>query len=84
MSTAELKLQLFREIDQLPEPQFLQARTYLLRLLSFFEKAEKQPIEAEPINGALIGKMISQDPAFAFLWDEEEYVYTDADLRVKY
>lgn len=84
MSTAELKLSLFRDIDRLPEPQFLKLQGYVQRFLSFLETAEKHSPEAESIDGLLIGKMISQDPAFAFLWDEAEDIYTDADLLEKY
>ena len=84
MSTAELKLSLFRDIDRLPEPQLLKFQKYVQYLLQFLEMPEKIPEIPEPINGALIGKMISQDPAFAFLWDEAEDVYTDADLLEKY
>ncbi|WP_460910431.1 hypothetical protein [Spirosoma areae] len=36
------------------------------------------------IRGADIQRLVEHSPAFAFLADEEEDVYTDANLKVKY
>jgi len=53
-------------------------------IITFLQDA---PVTTDPkadICGADIQQLVGQSPAFSFLLDEQEDVYTDADLKVTY
>ncbi len=53
-------------------------------IITFLQDNPNVSIPNSDVGGTDIQRLVEQSKAFAFLADEEEDVYTDADLKVKY
>ncbi len=53
-------------------------------IITFLQDNPDVSIPNADIRGADIQRLIEHSRTFAFLADEEEDIYTDADLKVKY
>ena len=53
-------------------------------IITFLQDNPDASIPNSDVHGADIQRLVEGSQAFAFLADEEEDVYTDADLKVKY
>ena len=53
-------------------------------IITFLHDNPDVSVPDADIHGADIQRLIEHNRAFAFLSDEEEDIYTDADLKVKY
>ena len=82
MNTAEIKLELFRQIDVLPENIIVELKKVVQSFLQQHHKTIK--LTDVEINGAEIQTLIDNNAAFDFLKAEDENIYSDADLKVKY
>ena len=81
MNTSEIKLELFRQIDRLPENLVMELKDVIQRFLQ--QRAEKINLTDADINGLEIQTLIQNSAAFDFLKEEED-IYSDADLKVRY
>ena len=82
MNTAEIKLELFRQIDVLPENIILELKKVVQ---SFSQQHPKTATVIDTdISGLDIQTLIENNAAFDFLKANEEDIYSDADLKVKY
>lgn len=82
MTTTEIKLELFRQIEVLPENIVVELKNVVQ---SFLQQRNKTIQSAETdVNGAEIQTLIENNPAFDFLKAAEEDIYSDADLKVTY
>lgn len=82
MNTSEIKLELFRQIDRLPENIVMELKDVVQRFLQ--QRSEKISLTDADINGAEIQTLIENSLAFDFLKAEEEDIYSDADLKIKF
>lgn len=82
MNTSEIKLELFRQIDRLPENIVMELKDVVQRFLQ--QRSEKISLTDADINGAEIQTLIENNLAFDFLKAEEEDIYSDADLKIKF
>lgn len=82
MNTSEIKLELFRQIDRLPENIVMELKDVVQRFLQ--QRSEKISSTDADINGAEIQTLIENSLAFDFLKAEEEDIYSDADLKIKF
>lgn len=82
MNTSEIKLELFRQIDMLPENLVMELKDVVQRFLQ--QRAEKINLTDADISGLEIQTLIENSAAFDFLKVEEEDIYSDADLKVRY
>lgn len=82
MNTSEIKLELFRQIDRLPENLVMELKDVVQGFLQ--QRSEKINLTHADINGVEIQTLIENSAAFNFLKAEEEDIYSDADLKVKY
>lgn len=82
MDTAEVKLQLFRQIDILPENIVVELKDVVQSFLQ--QRYGKILLIDVDISGAEIQSLIAHSKAFDFLNAEEEDIYSDADLIEKY
>ena len=82
MNTAEIKLQLFRQIDILPENIIVELKDVVQTFLQ--QRYGKIQLTDVDISGAEIQSLIAHNSAFDFLNAEEEDIYSDADLIEKY
>lgn len=53
-------------------------------IITFLQDNPNVAIPNSDVRGAGIQRLVERSQVFAFLADEEEDVYTDADLKVKY
>lgn len=53
-------------------------------IITFLQDNSDASIANADVRGEDIQRLVEQSQTFAFLADEEEDVYTDADLKVKY
>ena len=53
-------------------------------IITFLQDNPDASTKADDVRGANIQQLVEQSKAFAFLAEEEEDVYTDADLKVTY
>jgi hypothetical protein len=53
-------------------------------IITFLQDRPDASIPNADVRGTDIQRIIERSSAFAFLADEEEDIYTDADLKVKY
>lgn len=53
-------------------------------IVTFLRDIPNASIPSDGVQGTNIQHLVEQSQAFAFMADEEEDVYTDADLKVKY
>ena len=82
MNTSEIKLELFRQIDRLPENIVMELKDVVQRFLQ--QRSEKINLTDADINGLEIQTLIENSTAYDFLKAEEEDMYSDTDLKVKY
>ena len=82
MNTSEIKLELFRQIDRLPENIVMELKDVVQSFLQ--QRSEKINLTDADINGLEIQTLIVNSTAFDFLKAEEEDIYSDTDLKVKY
>ena len=53
-------------------------------IITFLQDSPDTSIPNSDVRGADIQRLVGGSQAFAFLADDEEDIYTDADLKVKY
>ncbi|WP_020604251.1 hypothetical protein [Spirosoma spitsbergense] len=53
-------------------------------IITFLQDKPDASTKADDVRGANIQQLVEQSKAFAFLAEEEEDVYTDADSKVTY
>ncbi|GAB3644018.1 hypothetical protein [Spirosoma arcticum] len=53
-------------------------------IITFLQDNPEASIPNSDVRGADIQRLVEGSQAFTFLADEEEDVYTDADLKVRY
>ncbi len=82
MNNSEIKLQLFRQIDILPENIIVELKDVVQTFLQ--QRYGKIQLTDADISGAEIQSLIAHNSAFDFLNAEEEDIYSDADLIEKY
>lgn len=82
MNTTDIKIDLFRQIDALPENIVAELKEVVQHYLQ--QRNKKIVLTDSEINGIEIQTLIQNSPAFDFLNAEEEDIYSDADLKVKY
>lgn len=76
----EIKLELFRQIDRLPENLVMELKDVVQRFLQ--QRSEKINLTDADINGVEIQTLIENSTAFDFLKAEEEDIYSE--LSVSY
>jgi hypothetical protein len=82
MTASQIKLELFRQIDVLPENIVVELKSVVQSFLH--ERFNAIQLTDSDINSAEIQSLIDNNPAFDFLKADEEDIYSDADLKVKY
>jgi hypothetical protein len=82
MTASQIKLELFRQIDVLPENIVVELKSVVQSFLH--ERFNDIHLTDADINGTEIQSLIDNNPAFDFLKADEEDIYSDADLKVKY
>ncbi len=82
MTATQIKLELFRQIDVLPESIVVELKSVVQSFLQ--QRFKSVQLTDADINGAEIQSLIENNAAFDFLKDENEDIYCDADLKVKY
>jgi hypothetical protein len=82
MTASQIKLELFRQIDVLPENIVVELKSVVQSFLH--ERFNAIQLTDADINGTEIQSLIDNNPAFDFLKADEEDIYSDADLKVKY
>lgn len=82
MTASQIKLELFRQIDVLPENIVVELKSVVQSFLH--ERFNTIQLTDTDINGAEIQSLIDNNAAFDFLKADEEDIYSDADLKVKY
>jgi hypothetical protein len=82
MNSSEIKLQLFRQIDILPENIVVELKDVVQSFLQ--QRYSKIQLTDVDVNGAEIQTLIAHNQAFDFLNADEEDIYSDADLIEKY
>ncbi len=82
MNTSEIKLELFRQIDALPENIVVELKIVVQRYLQ--QRNKKIALTDADINGAEIQILLENSTTLDFLKADEEDIYSDADLYIKY
>jgi hypothetical protein len=82
MTASQIKLELFRQIDVLPENIVVELKNVVQSFLQ--QRFKTIQLTDADINGAEIQSLIDNNAAFDFLKDEGENIYSDADLKEKY
>ena len=82
MNTSEIKLELIRQIDRLPENLVMELKDVVQHFLK--QRSEKINLTDADINGVEIQTLVENSATFNFLKAEEEDIYSDADLKIKY
>jgi hypothetical protein len=82
MTTSQIKLDLFRQIDVLPENIVVELKGVVQSFLQ--QRFKTIQLTDADINGAEIQSLIDNNTAFDFLKAAEEDIYSDADLKIKY
>jgi hypothetical protein len=82
MTASQIKLELFRQIDVLPENIVVELKNVVQSFLQ--QRFKTIQLTDANIDGAEIQSLIDNNAAFDFLKDEGEDIYSDADLKEKY
>ena len=82
MNTSEIKLELFRQIDALPENIVVELKIVVQRYLQ--QRNKKIALTDADINSAEIQILLENSTTLDFLKADEEDIYSDADLYIKY
>ena len=82
MNTNDIKIDLLRQIDALPENIVVELKEVVQRYLQ--QRTKKIVLTDIDINSVEIQTLIENSSAFDFLKSDEEDIYTDADLKFKY
>jgi hypothetical protein len=82
MTASQIKLELFRQIDVLPENIVVELKNVVQSFLQ--QRFKTIQLTDADINGAEIQSLIDNNAAFDFLKAEGEDIYSDADLKEKY
>ncbi len=82
MNTTDIKVDLFRQIDALPENIVAELKEVVQCYLQ--QRNKKIVLTDAEISGIEIQELLENSHAFDFLKSEEEDIYSDADLKVKY
>lgn len=82
MNTSEIKLELFRQIDALPENIVVELKIVVQRYLQ--QRNKKIALTDADINSAEIQILLENSTTLDFLKADEEDIYSDADLNIKY
>jgi hypothetical protein len=82
MNTSEIKLELFRQIDALPENIVVELKDVVQRYLR--QRYKKIALTDADINSVEIQMLLENSTSLDFLKADEEDIYSDADLNKKY
>jgi hypothetical protein len=82
MTATQIKLELFRQIDVLPENIVVELKNVVQSFLQ--QRFKTIQLTDSDVNGAEIQSLIDNNAAFDFLKAEGEDIYSDADLKEKY
>jgi hypothetical protein len=82
MTASQIKLELFRQIDVLPENIVVELKNVVQSFLQ--QRSNAIQLTDAEINGAEIQALLNNNAAFDFLKADEEDIYSDADLKIKY
>jgi hypothetical protein len=82
MTASQIKLELFRQIDVLPENIVVELKNVVQSFLQ--QRFKTIQLTDSDVNGAEIQSLINNNAAFDFLKADEEDIYSDADLKEKY
>jgi phage terminase Nu1 subunit (DNA packaging protein) len=82
MTASQIKLELFRQIDVLPENIVVELKNVVQSFLQ--QRFKTIQLTDTDINGAEIQSLINNNAAFDFLKADGEDIYSDADLKEKY
>jgi phage terminase Nu1 subunit (DNA packaging protein) len=82
MTASQIKLELFRQIDVLPENIVVELKNVVQSFLQ--QRFKTIQLTDADINGAEIQSLINNNAAFDFLKADGEDIYSDADLKEKY
>lgn len=82
MSTSKIKLELFRQIDKLPESRLIEFKELVQRFLKKYNSQIN--LTETDITVSEIQTLIANSQAFDFLNNEAEEIYSDSDLKLTY
>ena len=82
MSTSEIKLELFRQIDKLPESRLIEFKELVQRFLKKYNSQIN--LTETDITVSEIQTLIANSQAFDFLNNKAEDIYSDSDLKLTY
>jgi|GEM_PF-1802326 len=82
MSTSKIKLELFRQIDKLPESRLIEFKELVQRFLKKYNSQIN--LTETDITVSEIQTLIANSQAFDFLNNKAEDIYSDSDLKLTY
>jgi hypothetical protein len=82
MSTSNIKLELFRQIDKLPKSRLIEFKELVQRFLKKYNSQIN--LTETDITVSEIQTLIANSQAFDFLNNEAEDIYSDSDLKLTY
>ena len=82
MSTSEIKLELFRQIDKLPESRLIEFKELVQRFLKKYNSQIN--LTETDITVSEIQTLIANSQAFDFLNNKAEDIYSDSNLKLTY
>jgi len=82
MSTSKIKLELFRQIDKLPESRLIEFKELVQRFLKKYNSQIN--LTETDITVSEIQTLIANSQAFDFLNNKAEDIYSDSNLKLTY